>query len=317
MLLLLATTGCGRAGIATDNLRVAPTDGGADAVAGDARAAAPTCPVTAPTSVRAGWRMPDPTAAASADNLQSYQLIGDDLAIDRVTRLTWQRRPAADAFTWQEATSYCACLTLAGFDDWRLPTRIELVSLVDITHQAPAINTAAFPDTPDLWFWTSSLVAGDAASAWYVAFFDGNTHFQGQDARYQARCVRSAPVVSAPLAIRDDDTVFDPNTQLTWQRTADATLRPWAQAPAACAALSLAGEAAWRLPSAKELETLVDETAASPAIDLVAFPAAGADSFWASTPLAGGGAFHWFTNFDHGIAYNSADQQPHRTRCVR
>jgi hypothetical protein len=59
----------------------------------------------------------------------------------------------------------------------RVPTRIELVSLVDFTTQ-PAINLNAFPGTMAQPFWTSSVVPADAgldaaSQYWSVSFADG------------------------------------------------------------------------------------------------------------------------------------------------
>ena len=62
----------------------------------------------------------------------------DDVATDAVTQLQWQRHTPDDTFTWPEAEQYCGCLTLAGYDDWQLPSRMELVSIVDYTKQSVA-----------------------------------------------------------------------------------------------------------------------------------------------------------------------------------
>ena len=52
----------------------------------------------------------------------------------------WQQAAAPSTYTWEQAKAYCPTLTLAGHSDWRLPTRIELVSLVDFGRSAPAIS---------------------------------------------------------------------------------------------------------------------------------------------------------------------------------
>jgi hypothetical protein len=67
----------------------------------------------------------------------------------------------------------------------------------------------------------------------------------------------------------------------------------------------------------KELQTLVDESRASPTIDADAFPDTPAEGFWAATPLVGSSAAFWFVSFDEGIAYNALRTHPYRYRCVR
>jgi hypothetical protein len=78
-------------------------------------------------------------------------------------------------------------------EGWRLPTRAELLTLVDDTRHDPAIDTEAFPDTPSDWFWTSTPAAWNPSSvAWFVYFDLGLAHagLRGLDAF--VRAVRSA-----------------------------------------------------------------------------------------------------------------------------
>lgn len=45
---------------------------------------------------------------------------------------------------------------------WRLPRTPELVRLVDKSHQNPAIDPLAFPNTPSTWVWSGSVTVGTA-----------------------------------------------------------------------------------------------------------------------------------------------------------
>lgn len=58
---------------------------------------------------------------------------------------------------------------LCGFGDWRVPSRMELVSLVNFNRFDPAIDTDYFPRGRGL-FWSSSPVAVYSLEAWIVAF---------------------------------------------------------------------------------------------------------------------------------------------------
>ena len=103
--------------------------------------------------------------------------IGADTVTDNVTGLIWQKAVTADTYNWAEAKTYCAGLSLGGQPGWRLPTRIELFSIVDSSTANPAINTTAFPSTPPVNFWTStpldSSVGFGAGNAWIVQFGAG------------------------------------------------------------------------------------------------------------------------------------------------
>jgi hypothetical protein len=79
-------------------------------------------------------------------------------------------------------------------------------------------------------------------------------------------------------------TVLDNKTGLLWQRDVDtATQRTQDEAKTYCAGVSLPGSG-WRVPSVKELSTLVDDSAQFPAWDTTAFPDTGFYYFTTSTP---------------------------------
>ena len=287
---------------------------GAAGADGGAAGAAPACDEATPPNAWASWPLPDPTTTGQA-NSQSYTLT-DEVATSDATELGWQRHVPAQTFSWPEARQYCACLSLEGHDDWQLPSRMELVSLVDYTRQNPSLDASAFPDTPFEWFWSASPLAGDPDAHWYVAFFDGDTHASVAERDYRVRCVRRAagllPRYDATLA----GTVKDASTGLVWQREASAQQLTWAEAKLACEALPTAG-GRWRLPSMSELQSIIDENEADPAIDAAAFPDTPSEGFWAATPLAGSTTAAWFVSFLEGIAYNALLEHPYRVRCVR
>jgi hypothetical protein len=276
---------------------------------------APSCGESPISSRWADWPMPDPTGTYPAST--GYDTSAPDVVGDQLTHLVWQRNVPSESYTWAGAKSYCGCLALGGYDDWRLPTRIELVSIVDFTRHDPAVDTGAFPATPGEYFWTSSPLAENASSAWYLFFLDGNAHSIGVGNKYRVRCVRGG--VSTPAQryiVPDDGTVVDTATGLAWQRTVDGTARGWEEAQAYCAGLPQAG-GGWRMPNMKELQTLIDETTVDPAIDRTVFPATASESFWSSSLLVGGPPEAWFVNFYSGVSYTNVKTNPYRVRCVR
>jgi len=104
------------------------------------------------------------------------------------------------------------------------------------------------------------------------------------------------------FAIRDG-MVRDSTTGLIWsQSNASAERLSWQDAQAACAALRLGGHSDWRLPSIRELLSLVDYERHEPAIDTDAFKCT-PSWYWTSTPLhSSPGVFAWFVFFGYGLA---------------
>lgn len=61
----------------------------------------------------------------------------------------------------------------------------------------------------------------------------------------------------------DDETILDVKTGLVWARSVSVPLK-WPEAGAYCEALELGGKGGWRLPSLRELLTIVDPHASRP-----------------------------------------------------
>jgi hypothetical protein len=127
---------------------------------------------------------------AGAPNLESYSNNGDGTVTDNITGLTWQQAVPSAAYTWANAVAYCPTLTLAGHNDWRLPSAVELMSIVDLGQLSPSINGTYFPSTPSNYFWSSSPVAGSPSYAWLVDFTNGFTDNFVISFTIDVRCVR-------------------------------------------------------------------------------------------------------------------------------
>ena len=63
---------------------------------------------------------------------------------------------------------------LFGFDDWRLPTVFELISIVDRKRHNPAVDTSLL-DVKPAWYWTSEVYAPVPAGRWCVSLGSGGT----------------------------------------------------------------------------------------------------------------------------------------------
>jgi hypothetical protein len=266
--------------------------------------------------------------ATGAPNPESYTVNADGTVTDRVTGLTWQQVAPSSPYTWASALSYCTSLTLAGHTDWRAPTYIELVSIVDYAQLPPAIDPIAFPATPWADFWSSTpLSSSPSNDAWEVYFSSGDASQDGVLGTNSVRCVRAgsnspslATDGSAPTPARyaiANGTVYDMKTKLTWSQATSASPYAWADAKTYCASLSLNATGGWRLPTTGELLTIVDVARSSaPAIACAAFPDASSNALWSSTPTASLPSNAWGVYFDLGSPRSLRVSSLNYVRCV-
>ena len=113
-------------------------------------------------------------------------------------------------------------------------------------------------------------------------------------------------------------TVTDTKTKLIWQQASPSAM-PWAEAKSYCAGIGATlGGNGWRLPTIKELQTLVDVSVSSPpAIDVTYFPNASSDNFWSSTPSTADSSRVWIVAFGDGSHAVTSRLGNNRARCVR
>ena len=215
------------------------------------------------TGLFADWPMPDQLGASAVKPSYTNDV---NTVLDNVTHLMWERSVNASLHTVASANAYCA-MAHAGFSDWRLPSKIELESLVDDGIAAPHINQTSFPGTPLSNFWTSSPYVGPIGPRnWAIDFAYGTTLLLDPTTTARIRCVRSTQ--TSPFVVQYSvdavaGTVRDNRTGLTWQRDIGTVSYSFGQAEGVCSALGTAG-GGWRLPTRKELLTLVDPASAIP-----------------------------------------------------
>jgi hypothetical protein len=226
-----------------------------------------------------------------------------DTVTDLVTGLMWQKEDDNNTYNWYEASGtydatfnpstidYCGPLTLGSFTDWRLPSKRELVSIIDYGNysrsriNSPSINTLYFINTDENRYWTNDLMvnSGDPPSYWSANFSTGRVPGAGVDV--YVRCVRGSSWGINDFVDNGDGTVTDNMSGLVWQQADDGVVRKWEVALEYCENLSLAGLTPWRLPDIKELESIVDITVHSPSINATFFSTTlgGHGRFWSST----------------------------------
>jgi Protein of unknown function (DUF1566) len=93
----------------------------------------------------------------------------DGTITDNSTGLMWQKDTAV-AETWTNALNYCENLNLNNYNDWRLPDKNQLLSIVDYS----STSESYLPNTEPTEYWTSTTYLGNRfLNAWAVDFSTG------------------------------------------------------------------------------------------------------------------------------------------------
>ncbi|HSA33393.1 MAG TPA: DUF1566 domain-containing protein [bacterium] len=140
----------------------------------------------------------------------------------------------------------------------------------------------------------------------------------GQDAQHAALgyCVPKSYTVSGSTP---EEIVTDNNTGLQWQRTVLGGASSWDNALLyACDGVAYGGFNDWRLPSDRELESIVDYGRYNSSIDTVAFPDTPSADHWSSLVRADNAEYAWSVSFDYGyVRRRSIYNIDYSARCVR
>ncbi len=265
-----------------------------------------------------GSQPPCPLASedGSFEIVPASYTVDAGIVSDELTGLQWEEvATLAPPTTWSEANTYCQNLDLGGFDDWHLPSLLELSSIADYGRSQPATAADFSPETG--FFWTSSLHPTGNHSGinfWYglVASWNDNDNTLGSTT---ARCVRGAimPGMLTPAGM----ILTDAMTKMEWRANASPTPLSWPGAIDFCESL---GDC-WRLPTVKELITIfVPQTADH--LPMAFPPPEPSTRYWSSTPYLGDNTKAWMVDFAaDGALEASADgvnrQEMYRARCVR
>ncbi|MFY0714455.1 DUF1566 domain-containing protein [Seonamhaeicola sp. NFXS20] len=232
-------------------------------------------------------------------NQPSYTNNGDGTITDNVTGLMWEQDMGAK-MTLEEAKLKAKNSKLGEYTDWRLPTIKELYSLIQFTGKVKgATAIKMFIDTNyfnqplgnskkgereiDAQTWSSTVYVGKTMrndeTIFGVNFVDGRIKGypkykprSGNENKMYFRLVRGNKNYGKNNFIDNGDgTISDYATGLMWQKVDNGIGKDWEEALNYAENLELAGYSNWRLPNAKELQSIVDytrspQTTNSPAI---------------------------------------------------
>lgn len=251
---------------------------------------------------------------------------GDGTILDTVTGLQWQKTDGGE-MTIENAEKYCDTLTLAGYQDWRLPSPVEAFSILNHQNSNPAINTQVFTKTVAEYWWTNTYQNGDNTKVWVVNSGGGignhpksETVSAGGTKRYHVRAVRDAEtpeLIKERFTDNNDDTVTDNLTGLQWYKSITASPFDWEQALSYAENLEASSYGDWRLPNIKELQSIHNSSKTSPALFTDFFTSVGVEKIWSSTSLANQPTKAWFFDTRYGITSYELKSESFRLLCVR
>ncbi len=237
--------------------------------------------------------------------------VSGGLVTDRLTGLIWAKDANINGFpmTWERALAFVKGLNeraYKGCQDWRMPNRRELRSLLHMETMNPALPPGhPFENVFHGWYWTSTTAAINTKYAWYIHLGGARMFYGRKDQEYLVWPVRGT---STLLPATGQDVCFDVRgnkilcdnsgqdgmfqhgvswpeprfnlcglsvedrlTGLMWTQNADLAqgLATWQEAFDLIEDINankLAGHSDWRLPNINELESLVDCSQHTPAL---------------------------------------------------
>ncbi|MGB0415224.1 MAG: DUF1566 domain-containing protein [Coraliomargarita sp.] len=225
----------------------------------------------------------------------NYTDNGDGTVTDEVTGLIWSKACDPRKVTLYQAMGMAERMTLGGYRDWRVPTIKELYSLIDFRgatgvagrnmsevprNAIPYINTDYFEfrygdvnngerfiDGQWLTQTTNvSPIMNGNLGLFGVNFADGRIKCypngrdrRGKEKTFYVRFVRGRTDYGVNDYVDNGDgTITDRATGLTWTQADSGKGMNWLEALEYAERSTYAGHRDWRLPNAKELQSIVD-----------------------------------------------------------
>ena len=259
-------------------------------------------------------------------NAPFFVVNGNGTVSDTLTGLMWQQADGGE-MTIENATTYCSTLSLGGYSNWRLPSAHEAFSILNHQNNNPALNTTVFTTSTAEYWWTSDKQANDNAKIWCTNAGGGignhpktETISAGGVKRFHTRAVRT---ISTPTIVPNhftdngNGTTTDNLTNLIWQKIIYSDSLTWENALTYADTLTINGNADWRLPNIKELQSINDETIINPSINTSYFSTSNINKYWSSTTLPNQTTRAWYLDTHFGITTYDTKTVKHSVICVR
>ncbi len=256
----------------------------------------------------------------------AYFILQPDIVLDSISNLEWQRVDGGE-LSYEQAQHYVDTLRIGGHSDWRLPSLMESLSILNLDRLNPAMDQSAFPTTGAEYWWTSEVHATDTTKVWVTNSGGGSgphpkseSISAGGTKRFHVRAVRDRqpPSLVERFIDNGDGSFRDQLFGLVWCNSVSTDSMTWDQALQYAEKLDYAGHTDWRLPNIKELCSIVDRTRNAPAINTAFVHSAPSTRYWSSTSQYKQAANAWFVDLkSSGLSSYDPKILRHSVLCVR
>ena len=213
----------------------------------------------------------------------------------------------------------------AGHEDWRMPNKDELRSIMDYQRAECALDPNIFENCPIGDYWTKNVYKLQPYFGWVIFTGFGSGIAKSMESKRYVMAVcgghdrRFGENDDTRFIDHHDGTVTDSATGLMWQKGENRRMAP-EEAEIVCAKMNLAGYSDWRLPNIKELNTILnlDENSPNWFFEKVFTEGSKEGMLHYSSSTVFKNHYAWVTNFTYGYdGYYGGRKAPLLFRAVR
>ena len=136
-----------------------------------------------------------PSGVSQTGRFAIMDTFQEEAVLDRTTQLIWERSPNRSEVTWSTAQTRCGLKTVGGHTGWRLPSFIELMTLIEppLPHASslPALPAGhPFQGIKASPYWTSDASSSEPATAYTVDLLRADVAPRKKTQSHSLWCVR-------------------------------------------------------------------------------------------------------------------------------